>query len=160
MLSILFFALWLTVSLSQENASPYPRYVGDKLCKICHLRTYRSWKQTRHFYAFNLLKPKQRANAECLGCHATGYGRFEGVGCEACHGAGSLYANLKVMTDVDKRKQLGLIMPGKATCLSCHNPACEHFEDFDYDQAITDGVHQVFDIQINLSPYFDMNYSL
>ncbi len=59
------------------------------------------------------------ADSDCLGCHTTGYGkpggyavdlpkararRLAGVGCESCHGAGSLYR--EIHSDAEHRLKL------------------------------------------------------
>ena len=89
-------------------------------------------------------------DATCLECHTTGYGKPGGypadptaseeakahaelmgtVGCESCHGPGSLYAEHKTK-ELEKDKdakftfegmaKLGLIAPDQANCNSCHN---------------------------------------
>ncbi len=96
-------------------------YVGIKSCSGCHKSEGKSWANTRQAKAFESLKKgvkveeKKKAGLEdkdytkddkCLHCHTVGYGKkggyepsmpeaqakfFVGVGCEMCHGAGSLY---------------------------------------------------------------------
>ena len=94
-------------------------YVGNKKCKICHMKEYKSWSETKMAKAFDNLKPGERAEAKtaagldpdkdyttdatCIDCHVTGYGEaggftsveetpnHVGVGCEMCHGAGGTY---------------------------------------------------------------------
>jgi len=87
---------------------------------------------------------------KCLKCHTTGYGEPGGypkdpkkdeaatkaaaatgsVGCESCHGPGSLYVKHKteaVEKDKDAKftfeglSKLGLIKPDEAVCAKCHN---------------------------------------
>jgi len=66
-------------------------YVGVKKCKICHLRIFKSWEQTKMARAMNALRPGVAVEAKkkhgldwerdytgdpsCLPCHTTGYGR-------------------------------------------------------------------------------------
>ncbi|MDI6744103.1 MAG: cytochrome c family protein [Thermodesulfovibrionales bacterium] len=96
-----------------------PAYVGSEACKSCHLKEYKSWKNTKLASAIEVLKPgaaveiKKKiginpdkdymADAKCLKCHTTGYGskggfksqaetpQLAGVGCEMCHGPGEEY---------------------------------------------------------------------
>lgn len=67
----------------------------------------------------------------CLLCHtsaaldpdallARGYRREEGVGCEACHGPGSLYANPEAMADRERFLAAGGVVPDERTCRRCH----------------------------------------
>lgn len=108
-------------------------YVGNKKCKICHLKEWKSWSETKMAKAFDLLKPGERADAKktagldpgkdytkdttCLPCHATGYGeeggfvdiettpKHSGVGCEMCHGAGGTYIQAQYMSLKNKEYQ-------------------------------------------------------
>ena len=146
-----------------------PTYVGDSKCMKCHSKQVMSWKKTKLFKSMDALKPtpdtekelfetKKKANldpakdysadATCLKCHTTGYGKDGGypekvteenakvakamgaVSCEACHGAGSLYleyknAKRKENKDATFTKEemtkLGLVEPVEANCLACHN---------------------------------------
>jgi mono/diheme cytochrome c family protein len=96
------------------------QYVGVKRCKACHMKQYKSWKETNMAQSFNNLKqgvmPEEKKKAgldpdrdythdkDCLRCHTTGYGKAGGfisieetpklidVQCEACHGPGSGYS--------------------------------------------------------------------
>lgn len=76
----------------------------------------------------------------CLKCHVTGSqdpeGRFagsfskeEGVGCEACHGAGSAYIDSKVMSDRQLYLENGGRMPDEQTCRRCHEDDRFHFDE-------------------------------
>ena len=65
-------------------------YVGVKTCKKCHLKQYKTWKNTKMAKTFEVLKPGVRAEAKvklkfdpkkdytkdvsCLECHTTGFG--------------------------------------------------------------------------------------
>jgi hypothetical protein len=86
-------------------------------------------------------------DAKCLPCHTTGYGKpggypaegeasaeqiemFGQVGCESCHGPGSLYVKHKT-DEIAKDKNakftfeqmaaFGLIQPDNDNCQTCHN---------------------------------------
>ena len=99
------------------------KYVLAKKCKKCHIKQFKSWEKTTMAKSFENLKPgvnaeaKKKAgidpdkdytaDADCLRCHTTGYGKPGGfvslattpdlinVQCEACHGPGSEY--IKIM---------------------------------------------------------------
>ena len=81
----------------------------------------------------------------CLKCHTThGFlgrdvvvnatGKYldsEGVGCEACHGAGSEYKSKKVMVDHDAAVAAGMTMEKtEEFCTKCHNAESPTFTDF------------------------------
>ncbi|MFQ5737582.1 MAG: cytochrome c family protein [Acidobacteriota bacterium] len=120
-----------------QNKKEYG-FVGTKNCRKCHLKEYRSWRETKMAKAFDLLKPGERAKAkkeagldpkkdytedpECVACHVTGYGKpggfvsleqtpnLSGVGCEVCHGAGSEYVKPQHMSLKNKRYKLAEVV--------------------------------------------------
>jgi hypothetical protein len=76
----------------------------------------------------------------CLLCHVTvaqdpdallagSYRIEEGVGCETCHGPGSLYMDPDVMADQEKFLAAGGIVPDEKTCMKCHRNA----QRFDFE---------------------------
>lgn len=103
---------------------------------------------------------------KCLKCHTTGYGEPGGfpadpkkdeaagklaaalgaVGCESCHGPGSLYVKFK-SGEVEKNKDVkfqwadlekfGLKKPDEATCAKCHNEQAptKPLEPFKFEDA-------------------------
>lgn len=120
-LTIMMAPLFTCVLLAQD-----PAYTGNKKCRVCHLKEYQSWSQSKMAKAFELLKAGVAAEAKtkskmdpakdyttdasCLPCHTTGYGKpggfvdssktpdFVGVGCEMCHGPGSNYVKPEFMS--------------------------------------------------------------
>jgi YVTN family beta-propeller protein len=85
------------------------------------------------------------AAGACLKCHSStfhdpaggvldSYDIFEGVTCEACHGAGSEYSREDVMRDPKKAADAGLKQVTRETCLACHENA--HGKPFDYEAAL------------------------
>jgi len=99
------------------------------------------------------LDPKKdyTKDATCLKCHTTGYGtasgypavvkdkawteaetaragKLEGLGCETCHGAGSLYSPIMKANKKYKLAEIvaaGALSPPKAEhCLECHTKDC------------------------------------
>jgi len=117
-------------------------FTGAGKCKMCHKVQNTSWAETGHAKAFDQLKPEEQGKAECLKCHATGESaELPGVQCEACHGAGSGYKSMKVMKDSEASKAAGLLMPGEAECLACHQGAPHDQKAFDYETAKETGLH-------------------
>jgi YVTN family beta-propeller protein len=105
------------------------------------------------------LKEDPQRSEVCLKCHTTAYylsrasrssdelsggsmdviSIYEGVGCEACHGAGSNYYPEAIMRDERSAKAAGLKEVTKQTCLGCHENA--HNKPFDYDEALKQIAH-------------------
>jgi hypothetical protein len=135
-----------------------PEYKGPTTCKMCHggkgiaAGAYESWSATRMAKALESLKPntfveeKKKVgldpakdytmDANCLGCHTTGYGKptgfvsadktpgLAGITCEACHGPASLWATKHFAkgTKLEDLRKLGLVYPGTVKdCQTCHN---------------------------------------
>ena len=139
-----------------EPAAPTGQtYVGVKRCSSCHFKQYASWKKTKHAKeAWESMAPKYRTSAECLPCHATGYGEptgfkdeassanLAGTTCEACHGPGSKheeackpYLNKKKLSpEEDKiaRDSIYKILP-QNVCAACHTSK-GHKEHPKYDK--------------------------
>jgi hypothetical protein len=141
------------------NAEAGAKYIGGKKCKACHMKQYKSWAKTTMATSFENLKAGVKAaektaagldankdytaDAGCLKCHTTGYGKpggfttieatpkLAGVQCEGCHGPGSEYAKVmkanktKWKTDgytSEELKVIGLTIPSEdeAGCMACH----------------------------------------
>jgi hypothetical protein len=79
-------------------------YVGTPACVGCHPDAARIWQHSRHAEAMQtLLDRKADADPNCISCHTVGFGSPSGyrreftgskladVGCESCHGPGSLH---------------------------------------------------------------------
>lgn len=119
-------------------------YVGVKRCSACHFKQFMSWKKSKHFSAFTDMPAKYQGEADCLKCHATGYGaaggyaagtdadvlqNLLGVTCEACHGPGSKheeiskkYANkakLDPPEEKEVRDSIWKVQPNNV-CSRCH----------------------------------------
>lgn len=117
------------------------------------------WKETAHAKAYTTLTTdaakevfakavpgatgSPAESEKCLVCHSTGYGenpelfaetfdKTEGVGCEACHGAGSDYMKMSVMKDKAQSVAAGLLIPTEETCKKCHNEKSPTYQAFDY----------------------------
>ena len=87
-----------------------PKYVGTERCTDCHVAAGKVWEKTPHSHAYKTLvdakRPSNRQyDPECIVCHTVGFGYQTGfrseketpkllnVGCESCHGPGSLHAS-------------------------------------------------------------------
>ena len=144
------------------------QYVGAKKCMMCHKseargNQYGKWLSTPHAKAFETLKgDKAKAVAktkgiadpakadECLKCHVTGHGApasafaegfvptTEGVGCESCHGPGSLYKSMSIMKALYEGKQdpkaVEFEKGSKETCLRCHNEQSPTYKPFNFEE--------------------------
>jgi hypothetical protein len=152
------------VCVSSADAADY---VTAKKCRMCHMKQYKSWEQTRMAKAFDLLKPgvaaesktaagldadkNYTADASCTGCHAVnGSPEMPGVQCEACHGPGSDYLKI-MMTNRDYKKEellaKGLTNPTETVCTRCHNEKSPFFKGFNFNKSLKKGVHEHFPLK-------------
>lgn len=163
-------------------AAGEPEFIGAAGCAECHTGAERGfqfsiWRGGPHAEAYaSLGSPRgreiavqwgvegdPRASVACLKCHSTAYhaashGRqetysvFEGVNCEACHGAGSKYAVENIMRDPAAAQAAGLRKITPETCLSCHADA--HGKPFDYEAAVTAIAHPLVAPQRTPEPQY------
>lgn len=86
-------------------------YVGNDRCVGCHQSAAEVWDHSKHSHAYEALeniakRPTLRNfDPECVVCHVVGFGiqtgyttaertpHLKNVGCESCHGPGSLHAD-------------------------------------------------------------------
>lgn len=79
-------------------------YVGTSTCITCHKSAGAVWAASAHAHAFAALVTRHAdADPKCIGCHTVGFSDPSGyrrqfganklvnVGCESCHGPGSLH---------------------------------------------------------------------
>ena len=106
-------------------------YVGTKQCLQCHPAAATVWQASAHAHSFATVTGRQAdADPRCIGCHTTGFGTTSGyrrefhgeklvdVGCEACHGPGSLH----VRQEAGDRTVNFSFRPLEAgDCLKCHH---------------------------------------
>lgn len=111
-------------------------FVGNKACQECHQEAFPVWEQSKHSHAWATLEEKgKQFHLNCVSCHVTGYeqpggvcrldkvaGR-ENVGCESCHGPGSIHAEDPTPKNIVRS-------PGRELCVTCHNP--ENSPHFDF----------------------------
>src|SRR4030095_8738774 len=117
---------------------------GHRLQNIRHQSEV--WEKSKHFSAYKILASSVSTefavknnleepikNKLCLRCHSTEFylknpGKSntfditEGVGCEACHGAGSKYSPADIMKDNSLFTKNGGIRGDETTCHGCHSP--------------------------------------
>ncbi len=129
------------------------------------------WLESKHAKAYETLGTDEakkiatdkglgdpQKEAACLKCHTTtgalgadvvvaAAGKYEiteGVGCEACHGAGSAYKKKKIMKDPEAAKAAGLVMNKSAEfCTKCHNDESPTFKSFDFEKQWAEIAHAV-----------------
>jgi hypothetical protein len=94
--------------LANPGTPKDPTYVGSARCAKCHKEAFKIWANSKHSHAYQTLvdekKPANRQfDPECIVCHTVGFGYQGGfvdakktpmlkdVGCESCHGPGSLH---------------------------------------------------------------------
>ena len=115
-------------------------FVGSARCATCHQPAYTAWSATKHALAYKtLVTAEKRYHLDCISCHVDGWQRpggvcridrtagREGVGCESCHGAGSLHVAQPSKTNVVARPQAD-------TCLRCHDKT--NSPHFSYDKYV------------------------
>jgi len=145
------------------------KYIGTLTCAACHKGPamgyqFSKWRMSAHARAYAVLataeadeiakkqgiKDPPQTSPVCLKCHTTAYHQptestselyslYEGVGCEACHGAGSNYYPEAIMKDIRAAKAAGLTEVTKQSCLPCHDNA--HDKPFDVDEALKKIAH-------------------
>ncbi len=138
--------------------------VGASKCKSCHKKIgnpYKLWQESEHSKAFETLASDEakkiaadkglgdpQKEEACLKCHVTrvflgnppvnAKGKYvdtEGVGCEACHGAGSDFKKKSIMKDHDKAVANGLMREKtEAHCTKCHNSESPTFKSFNMEE--------------------------
>jgi hypothetical protein len=145
------------------------QYIGSAKCKMCHASKARGnsfgiWETSRHAKAFATLATEEaktvakkagvegdpQKSPKCLKCHVTAFDApatakaatfkgDEGVGCEVCHGPGSLYQSMKVMralaAGTQDHKAVGYVKGDKTKCVKCHNQESPTYKPFKAEEA-------------------------
>lgn len=125
-------------------------YVGSEKCQSCHENEYNRFrKYSRKTQSYNdVVLMRQGLTEEeyrkCLECHTTGFGKPGGfsseketpllkeVGCEACHGPGSLHVESSDRKDIKNNVS-------EKDCTICHSQ--ERVEAFRFKPLIYGGAH-------------------
>ena len=105
-------------------------YVGTPHCVGCHPSAAGVWAKSGHAHAFTtLVALKADADPKCVGCHTVGFGSESGyrrefgaekladVGCESCHGPGSLHARKQ---EGNRSMEFTYRPLGAGDCQKCH----------------------------------------
>jgi hypothetical protein len=118
------------------------QFAGTENCLECHPTAGALWKKTSHAHAFSTLVSRNAdADPNCIACHTVGFGSPSGyrrefagkklteVGCESCHGPGSLH--------VEQHREHAPITfkfrpLGSGDCQKCHYG--EFSRPFDWDE--------------------------
>lgn len=124
-------------SACQPKTAEDAYYVGHSACKDCHRAAMDFWEKTAHAKAWaTLSEAGKHYDVTCVGCHSVGFRKpggfcslakgaaFQNVGCENCHGPGSLHVVAPSKTTIVRDE-------GKKTCTTCHVP--EHSDQFVYE---------------------------
>lgn len=106
-------------------------YVGSEKCGECHADEYESYKaNAKKAHSFASIKRMKKFLSDkefqsCCVCHTLGYGQpggfrsetetpeLKNLGCETCHGPGSLHVELGNGKNIDKDFS-------EAMCMACH----------------------------------------
>lgn len=147
--------------------------IGTKKCKMCHKSTksgnqWGVWEASVHAKAYETLASEEskaiaaekglgdpQQETECLRCHTTSgflgadvtatekYDITAGVGCESCHGAGSMYKKKSIMKDREAAVANGLVLADEKQCLKCHNEESPTYKEFVFEERWAEIAHPV-----------------
>jgi len=122
------------IAREYSETSVSDNFLGTDTCANCHQAEYESFMETGHAQAMASLQAEyQEDNAECVGCHVTGWQTPGGYGlnsrnrkmlqhvqCEACHGYGTAHERGARTSQAEI----------EAACVRCHD--AENSPNFDY----------------------------
>jgi hypothetical protein len=104
--------------------------VGTEKCLACHKKAASAWRASAHAHAFaSLVDRRADADPRCLVCHTVQFGRPSGyrrefgagkltdVGCESCHGPGSLHVRQR---EGDSSVSFSFRPLDAGDCVKCH----------------------------------------
>lgn len=144
-------------------------YVGTNKCKMCHMKQYKAWQETKHAHAFENLTaadPKlidaqakaagvtlsgsAAANDACLNCHVVGasMGGYPPADTSKTVSFANMGCEMchgpgskHVSAEKDVKKNFINGKPSEAMCKDCHTPAMS--PKFAFEEYKTKGVHVV-----------------
>lgn len=117
----------------QKKTKDDRKYVGSEVCGDCHEESYEIWEKSKHSKAWETLEKAEGKRypwpithyPDCISCHTDGYGyesgfinpektpELGGVGCESCHGPGSVH--------IEEETPESIIRSEPGDCLRCHD---------------------------------------
>jgi len=136
---------------------PEAKYVGSAACRRCHQHAFEIWKNHPNHAAYpTLVSAKnpglRQFDGECIVCHTVGFGFHSGyenetktphlkeVGCENCHGPGSLHVKMAADTPAAMLEAMNPFKPKanetkeqEAKRLLQINLSCQKCHDVDND---------------------------
>jgi len=151
--SIAFFLLSFIINPSSgfaEIKKSLSLYVGSEICRDCHDKEYRSFKEyakkSRSYESIERVKKglTEEEIRGCYVCHTTGYGKpggfisaektphLKNAGCEVCHGPGELHAKTRDPQYIKRHLTM-------KDCEVCH--ISERVKSFRYKPLIHGGAH-------------------
>ena len=134
----------LNLAWAREHGEPCPpparaeaAYVGNEACRSCHPAPFTVYEKTGHARAYATLESVQKQyRLDCVACHVIGFQQSGGVcrvdqvekrrnvGCESCHGPGSIHVADGTAKSVPRPR------PGPSVCVGCHT--AENSIHFDF----------------------------
>jgi hypothetical protein len=126
-------------------------FVGSDKCKSCHKKEYAIWEKSGHAHAYKTLEDakhpgNRQFDPECIVCHVVGFGyksgfvsetktpRLKDVGCESCHGPGSLHVANANDQEWQKRMNPWKYLPvARNKQLEAIDQFCQKCHDMDND---------------------------
>jgi hypothetical protein len=134
----------LNLAWAKEHGEPCPppargepSYAGNESCRSCHPAPFAVYDKTGHARAYATLESVQKQyRLDCVACHVIGFQQAGGVcrvdqvedrknvGCENCHGPGSVHVADGTAKSVLRPR------PGPHVCVGCHT--AENSIHFDF----------------------------
>ncbi|MFH1723476.1 MAG: multiheme c-type cytochrome [Elusimicrobiota bacterium] len=123
-------ATLFAATLSSQEKAGGAAYIGEKKCKMCHMKQHKAWAESLHSKNFSALIGDETKDPSCLKCHTTGFdkggydpakseeenAKFLNVQCESCHGPGGDHFKAPMAQKKDTITRTPL------NCAECHNP--------------------------------------
>jgi predicted CXXCH cytochrome family protein len=133
----------LNLAWAKEHGQDCPKpgkneagYVGNEACRDCHAEAFAVWDASKHAHAYDdLARAGKNYRVDCIKCHVVGYEQPGGVcrvdkveerkdvGCESCHGPGSIHSADPTLDNVLRK-------PEQEICTGCHD--VENSPHFDF----------------------------
>ncbi|MHC4305371.1 MAG: multiheme c-type cytochrome [Planctomycetota bacterium] len=132
---------------AERGLDPQEDYTGETRCLSCHTTGY------GHRGGYRVPPPGDAAAARTAG-------ELAGVGCEACHGPGSIFVSIHEEIQDSQRKyepselyDAGQYEVGTRVCAGCHTesaPCIDPGYTFDFEQRKEQGTHRHYDLKLRI----------